>query len=89
MSRNRIKEITVDVDVGHKGHFTAEAAINGAGVIVTDPVVYEVDRKRLHEDNEGFEVSIEVHDRMEHIHYERSCGPDSATLSVIINLHYL
>lgn len=87
MSRNRITEITVAVEAGHEGHFSAEGALSAAGIIITDPVTYEIDRKRLYEDNEGFEPSVKEYDGVEFVHYERnSDGIES--LSVVIYIHY-
>lgn len=88
MSRNRITEITVAVSVSHHGHFSAVGALNAAGIVITEPVTYEFDRKRLYEDNEGFEVEVVEYDGVEHVKYERTCGPDQEPLSAVISVHY-
>jgi hypothetical protein len=85
---SRITEITLALDLGHKGHFNAESALSKSGVIPPEGVKgFEIDRKRLYEDNESFDARVEDVPGGERVVYERT-GPQNAQLSIIIYFHY-
>ena len=90
MSRStRVTEITVGVAAEAKGHFTAAAALNQAGITIPHAKYFEIDRRRLCEDNECYNSCIEDVDGVEHVHYEIVEGViDPELLSVIITIHY-
>lgn len=85
---SRVTQITVAVSLGQKGHISPERVLNQAGVIAPEGIKgFEVDRKRLCEDNEDFDAHVENTVAGESIVYERT-GPEDAQLSVIIYYHY-
>lgn len=90
MSRDvRVKEITLAYQADHKGSFTAAGLMIDIHEGFYKSASLEIDHRRLYEDNEGFEVSIEDVNGNQHVHYERICGYDpEVPLNVIIHFHY-
>lgn len=89
MSRTRVTEITIGVDAQAKGHFTAPAALHEAGITIPQAKYFEIDYKRLCEDNECYDSRIERIDNVEHVHYERNTDAEEVELlSLIITVHY-
>lgn len=81
-------EITLSLAVADSGTCTAAQALNWANVTIDEGAKFEIDRKRLYEDNEGFDAKVGgVVNGEEVVHWERT-GPAESKLGIIIYIHY-
>lgn len=87
MKRYYPTEITLSLGLADSGTFTAAQALNWANVTIDDGAEYEIDRKRLCEDNDDFDAHVEMVGKDEVVHFTRIGGGEEK-LGVIIRIHY-
>lgn len=89
MSRTRVTEITIGVDAHRQGRFSAPSALHEAGITIPQAKYFEIDRRRLCEDNECYDAKVDVVQGVEFVDYERNTDADDVELlSLIITVHY-
>ena len=80
-------EITLSLAVADSGTVTPAQALNWANVTIDEGARLEIDRKRLHEDNESFDANVRMNGDDEVIHFTRT-GPAEGKLAIVIYISY-
>ncbi|QTH80362.1 hypothetical protein PA10_00162 [Pseudomonas phage pPa_SNUABM_DT01] len=73
MGQLRIKEATLSMEVGAKGHFCVDSLFSDREIDVIDQLSVRLDEKEIQADNPKFDITIKDN----HIHYVLKEGQNS------------